>query len=66
MSLVKTWYEVDKAADKYGLTREKILELVHRGLVRSEDGENGEVIRVNADDVKLQLTNYARPEKESR
>ena len=66
MSLVKTWYEVDKAAAKYGLTREKILELVRGGLVRSEEGENGEVVRVNADDVKLQLMNYSRPENESR
>ncbi|AJF05491.1 hypothetical protein [Geoalkalibacter subterraneus] len=66
MSLVKTWYEVDKAAAKYGLTREEILELVRGGLVRSEEGENGEVVRVKADDVKLQLMNYSRPEKESR
>jgi len=65
MSLVKTWYEVDKAAAKYGLTREAILELVRGGLVRSEEGENGEVVRVNADDLKLQLMNYSGPEKES-
>jgi len=62
MSLVKTWYEVDKAAAKYGLRRETILELVREGLVRSEEDENGEVIRVNIDDVKLQLQNYSEGE----
>ena len=62
MSLVKTWYEVDEAADKYGLTRKDLLELVREGLVRSEE-ENGEVVRVNADDVKLQLQDYTRSEE---
>lgn len=64
MSMVKTWYEVNEAADKYGIAREALLELVREGLVRSEEDANGEVVRVNADDVKLQLQDYTRSEED--
>lgn len=59
MSLVKTWYEPAEAADKYGVSRELILQWVEDGLVRHErEGER--VTRVNIDDVALQVDEMVR------
>ncbi len=61
MALVKTWYETEKASDKFGVPVEKILEWVEEGLVRCER-EGEDVVRVNIDDVKLEMENYVRGE----
>lgn len=54
MSLVKTWYTPEKAADKFGLTMDQLMEWVEEGLVRAEkEGET--VARVNIDDVRLEV-----------
>jgi len=60
MALVKTWYETAAASDKFGVPVEKILEWVEEGLVRTEQEE--EVVRVNIDDVKLEMQRYLEPE----
>jgi predicted site-specific integrase-resolvase len=61
MALVKTWYETEKASDKFGIPAETILEWVEEGLVRCErEGDN--VVRVNIDDVKLEMEGYLRGE----
>lgn len=52
MALVKTWYDVDAAADKYGIKKSTLLFWVDEGLVRCER-EHGDVVRVNIDDVRL-------------
>lgn len=52
MSLVKTWYTPEEAEAKFGVRKDQILEWVEEGLVRSE--RDGEVMRVNIDDVQLQ------------
>lgn len=52
MSLGKTWYTLEEAQSKFGVRREKILEWMEEGLVRSESEEG--VVRINSDDLQLQ------------
>jgi predicted site-specific integrase-resolvase len=59
MALVKTWYETAVASDKFGVPVAKILEWVEEGLVRCER-ENDEVVRVNIDDVKIEMEGFIR------
>jgi predicted site-specific integrase-resolvase len=54
MSLVKTWYTPEAAADKFGIKLGKLMEWVSEGLVRAER-EGEKVVRVNIDDVRLQV-----------
>lgn len=54
MSLVKTWYAPQQAADKFGIKLETLLQWVADGLVRSEETD-GEVVQVNIDDVRLEV-----------
>lgn len=61
MALVKTWYTIEEAADKYGAPIERIREWMEEGLVRSETGGDG-IERVNVDDLKVEIENYARGE----
>lgn len=59
MSLVKTWYTPEEAEAKYGVNKAMILEWVKDGLVRCER-EAGKVVRVNIDDVKLEVEALVR------
>lgn len=59
MSLVKTWYTPEEAQDKFGVRKEQIIEWVEEGLVRCER-EEGQVARVNIDDVQLQSDSLVR------
>jgi len=59
MALVKTWYSPEEAESKYGVSKALILEWIDEGLVRSER-EGGKVVRVNIDDVKLEVENLVR------
>ena len=54
MALVKTWYTVADAADKFGIKKSALLFWVQEGLVRCER-DYGEVVRVNIDDVRMQV-----------
>ncbi len=54
MSFDKTWYTLDEATGKFGVERQQILKWVEDGLVRSES-EQEKVVRVNADDLELEL-----------
>lgn len=54
MALGKTWYEVDAAAEKYGIKTSKLLFWVDEGLVRCER-EGNDVKTVNIDDVRLMV-----------
>lgn len=59
MSLVKTWYQPQKAAEKFGIQVETILQWVTDGLVRFEE-QDGEVVQVNIDDVRLEVEAMVR------
>jgi len=54
MSLVKTWYTPESAADKFGIQLNQLMEWVEEGLVRAEQ-EGGKVVRVNIDDVRIEV-----------
>lgn len=54
MSLVKTWYAPEAAADKFGIKVGKLMEWVEEGLVRAEQ-EDDKVVRVNIDDVRIEV-----------
>lgn len=54
MSLVKTWYSPEAAADKFGIKIDKLMEWVEVGLVRAEK-EDDKVVQVNIDDVRLEV-----------
>lgn len=59
MSLVKTWYTPEAAADKFGIQQERLMEWVQEGLVRAEQ-EDGKVVRVNIDDVRIEVESMVR------
>ena len=54
MSLVKTWYTPEAAADKFGIQLAQLMAWVEEGLVRAEQ-EGSKVMRVNIDDVRIQV-----------
>jgi len=54
MSLGKTWYTVEEAAEKYCLEKSLLLKLVENGVLRSEEADNG-TVRVNVDDLALKV-----------
>jgi len=54
MSLVKTWYTPESAADKFGIPVGQLQEWVKEGLVRAEK-EGEKVVQVNIDDVRLEV-----------
>ena len=54
MSLVKTWYSPESAADKFGIQIAQLMRWVEEGLVRAEK-EDGKVVRVNIDDVRIEV-----------
>jgi predicted site-specific integrase-resolvase len=54
MSLVKTWYAPEAAAEQFGISPGQIHAWVAEGLVRAElQGEK--VVLVNIDDVRLEV-----------
>lgn len=54
MSLIKTWYPPQEAADSFGIDVAQVLGWVAEGLVRSEP-EGDQVALVNIDDVRLEV-----------
>jgi hypothetical protein len=54
MSLTKSWYTIDEAAAKFGLSTEELQELVDLGLVRTEELKD-EAIMLDGDDIEQQL-----------
>jgi predicted site-specific integrase-resolvase len=59
MSLVKTWYTPEEVESKYGVQKDRLMEWVEDGLVRCER-EGEKVVRVNIDDVKLEVESMSR------
>jgi hypothetical protein len=54
MSLGITWYTLEEADRKFGLTQAMILKWVEDGQVRAEM-EGKTVVRINIDDLKLKV-----------
>ncbi len=54
MSLTKTWYTIEEASSKYGLSTRQIQKWMEDGLVRTEKG-NDSVTLINGDDIELEL-----------
>ena len=54
MSLTKTWYTVDDAASKYGVSVNQLLHWAELGLVRTEE-DKGMVTMLNGDDIEREL-----------
>lgn len=59
MSLVKTWYEPQAAAEKFGLSMDQLLAWVDEGLIRCER-EKEVLVCVNIDDVRLEVEAMVR------
>ncbi|RME38131.1 MAG: MerR family transcriptional regulator [Deltaproteobacteria bacterium] len=62
MSLVKTWYSIEDALSKFGIDRQKLDAWIEAGLVRTEE-EKGEVVRVNIDDVRIEVENMVNADE---
>lgn len=54
MSLTKSWYTIDEATSKFGLSTKQLQIWVEDGLVRTE-GVNGKVTLLNGNDIELEL-----------
>jgi len=54
MSLGKTWYTVEEATEKFGVTQEQMLVWVTEGIIRTEK-ETGQMMLINGDDLDLKL-----------
>jgi predicted site-specific integrase-resolvase len=62
MSLGKTWFSPEDVSSMFGVSKALVLEWVREGLVRGER-EGGKVVRVNIDDVKLEVDAMTRNRK---
>lgn len=59
MSLAKTWFTLDEAESKFGVSRARILKWVDEGVVRCEQ-QDGRVVMLNGDDLELKVKEYVR------
>jgi len=54
MSLTKSWYTIDEATSKFGVSSHQLQTWVNEGLVRTENGAGG-VMLLNGYDIEQEL-----------
>lgn len=54
MSLGKTWYTLEDATAKFGVSKELILAWIEEGIIRT-DRDSEQIMRMNGDDLKLKV-----------
>lgn len=54
MSLTKSWYTVDEAASKFGVSTKDLLHWAELGIVRTEEVK-GSGFLLNGDDIEMKL-----------
>jgi hypothetical protein len=54
MSLTKSWYTIEEAVSKFGLSSVELQEMIDCGLVRTEEYK-GKAVMLNGDDIEQQL-----------
>jgi excisionase family DNA binding protein len=59
MSLGKTWYTVEEATEKFGISKEQVLGWITGGTIRTED-KGGKIVRINGDDLDLKVQELTR------
>jgi len=59
MSMIgESWCPIEEVESKYGVSKDRVLQWVKEGILRSEE-QDGKVVRVNIDD--LDLKDRGRP-----
>jgi predicted site-specific integrase-resolvase len=54
MSLTKSWYTIDEAASKFGVSIKQLQIWMDNGVVRTEEGK-GKATLLNGNDIELEL-----------
>lgn len=54
MSLGKTWYTVEEASEKFGVTKEQVLAWITEGAIRTES-DGRKIVQINGDDLDLKV-----------
>lgn len=49
-----SWCTIEDVESRFGVSRDRVLEWVREGIVRSEE-QDGKVIRVSIDDLELKI-----------